>query len=162
MKNLIITRHAKSSWGDLTVADKDRKLNSRGNRDAPVMARKLSDLGYSPQLALVSSSQRTRETVAYFEKVFDFHEVEYHDKLYHPSEQDIIDVTMMSEEKYDSIIVFSHNPAVTIFANEITDTYLDNIPTCGILICEADIDEWAQLDFSNIVLKKLIFPKMFL
>ncbi|MCH5374620.1 MAG: histidine phosphatase family protein, partial [Planctomycetes bacterium] len=37
MKTLLILRHAKSSWGDPSLADHDRPLNARGKRDAPRM-----------------------------------------------------------------------------------------------------------------------------
>ena len=38
MKTLYLVRHAKSSWKDLSLQDRDRPLNKRGKRDAPVMA----------------------------------------------------------------------------------------------------------------------------
>ena len=38
MKTLLILRHAKSSWKDVTLADHDRPLNKRGLRDAPAQS----------------------------------------------------------------------------------------------------------------------------
>ena len=39
MKTIYLVRHAKSSWGDLTLPDFDRSLNERGQKNAPEMAR---------------------------------------------------------------------------------------------------------------------------
>ena len=36
-KYLYLMRHAKSDWGDPTVSDHDRILNTRGLRNAPYM-----------------------------------------------------------------------------------------------------------------------------
>ena len=43
MKQVLLIRHAKSSWDDPSVSDFERPLNERGKKDAPVMAQRLSD-----------------------------------------------------------------------------------------------------------------------
>jgi phosphohistidine phosphatase len=42
MKTLFLVRHAKSSWDDTALPDKDRPLNDRGKRDAPKMGARLA------------------------------------------------------------------------------------------------------------------------
>ena len=42
-KQLLLIRHAKSSWDDFSIKDFDRPLNGRGKKDAPVMAKRLLD-----------------------------------------------------------------------------------------------------------------------
>ena len=49
MKTLLIMRHAKSSWDDSGVADHDRPLTARGERDAPRMGKLLRREGVVPQ-----------------------------------------------------------------------------------------------------------------
>jgi phosphohistidine phosphatase len=34
---------------------------------------------------------------------------------------------------------------MTDLANRLTDAQIDNIPTCGIVVIEADVREWRQL-----------------
>ena len=41
MKTLTLLRHAKSSWKDSSLQDRERPLNGRGQRDAPVMAERI-------------------------------------------------------------------------------------------------------------------------
>jgi phosphohistidine phosphatase len=42
MKTLFLIRHAKSSWDDTALPDKDRPLGDRGRRDAPKMGKRLA------------------------------------------------------------------------------------------------------------------------
>ena len=43
MKNLLILRHAKSSWANMYMSDFERPLNPRGQGDAPRMGQLLKD-----------------------------------------------------------------------------------------------------------------------
>ncbi|TIW68267.1 MAG: histidine phosphatase family protein, partial [Mesorhizobium sp.] len=61
-RQLLVLRHAKSSWDDAKLADFDRPLSSRGLKTAPLMGRELSRRGWLPDLALVSAALRTRDT----------------------------------------------------------------------------------------------------
>ena len=62
MKQLLLLRHAKSSWDDPALADFDRPLALRGRKDAQRMGREIAVRGWLPQRALVSPAARTRET----------------------------------------------------------------------------------------------------
>ena len=61
-KTLLLLRHAKSSWDDPSLADFDRPLAKRGREAAPRMAREMERRGWLPDLAMVSSALRTRQT----------------------------------------------------------------------------------------------------
>ena len=62
MKHLLLLRHAKSAWGDPSLADIDRPLAARGRKAAPQMGRELATRGWAPQTVLVSPARRARET----------------------------------------------------------------------------------------------------
>ncbi|MEP4112180.1 MAG: histidine phosphatase family protein [Nitratireductor sp.] len=64
MRELLLLRHAKSSWDDATLDDAERPLAARGRKAAPVMARAIARRGWIPDLALVSPALRTRQTWA--------------------------------------------------------------------------------------------------
>src|SRR5579859_1853907 len=59
-RTLALLRHAKSAWPD--VADHERPLARRGQRDAPVMGAWLRDAGLVPDRVLCSTARRARET----------------------------------------------------------------------------------------------------
>ena len=62
MKRIYFIRHAKSSWKDMDLADHDRPLNARGERDAPAMAAALAQRGVSPDGIITSSALRAVTT----------------------------------------------------------------------------------------------------
>ena len=62
MTRLILMRHAKSDWGDVALEDHERPLNKRGRRSATALGVWLREKGYSPDLVLCSTAERTQET----------------------------------------------------------------------------------------------------
>lgn len=61
-RHLLLVRHAKSSWDDPTLADRDRPLSRRGV-DALGRMRDHLRAGPSPDLVICSSARRTIETL---------------------------------------------------------------------------------------------------
>ena len=68
MKQLLVIRHAKSSWNDAVIDDFDRPLNERGNSDAPRMAKLLSEKGIHVDAIISSTANRAFSTAIYFAK----------------------------------------------------------------------------------------------
>ncbi|MDZ5698021.1 histidine phosphatase family protein [Chelativorans sp. M5D2P16] len=62
MKELLLLRHAKSSWDDPSLDDFDRPLAPRGRKAAPLMGRTMATRGWVPDRVLVSAALRTRQT----------------------------------------------------------------------------------------------------
>src|SRR6266545_4004699 len=60
MRTLFLIRHAKSSWDDTALPDKDRPLGDRGRRDAPKMGKRLAKRDVKPDLILSSPVRRYR------------------------------------------------------------------------------------------------------
>ena len=63
MKELLILRHAKSSWKDPSLDDHDRPLNKRGKKASKRMGQLLADEGIVPDLILSSTARRARRSV---------------------------------------------------------------------------------------------------
>ena len=62
MRRLILLRHAKAENQAASGEDIDRALTARGLADAARMGQVLADAGLQPDLALVSSGVRARQT----------------------------------------------------------------------------------------------------
>src|SRR4051812_17083099 len=71
MKELLLIRHAKSSWNDPSQNDIDRPLNKRGHKDAPEMAEHLLDKKIKIDAFLSSPAERAISTCIYFAKAYD-------------------------------------------------------------------------------------------
>ena len=61
MKTLFLIRHAKSSWNDSELKDDERPLDDRGNRDAPIMARRMAEIWPAPDKIICSQARRARD-----------------------------------------------------------------------------------------------------
>lgn len=147
MKQLFVVRHAKSSWEIAGQTDFDRALNDRGQKDAPMMAERLYQKGFIPDAIISSPAVRAYTTAQYFAGQFGFKkkEIVQVDRLYHAAVETFYDVISKElSNNWNSVMLFSHNPGITYFANSTGVVKLDNMPTCGILGIEADIDNWQQ------------------
>ena len=72
MKTLFLIRHAKSSWDDTALPDKDRPLGDRGRRDAPKMGKRLAKRDVKPDLILSSPARRALTTAEIVAKKLDY------------------------------------------------------------------------------------------
>jgi GGDEF domain-containing protein len=63
MRRVYLLRHAKSSWKDRSLADRDRPLAGRGKRAAKAVAGHLEAERIRPDLVLCSPARRTWETL---------------------------------------------------------------------------------------------------
>ncbi len=145
-KRLFLIRHAKSDWNSPSLDDIDRPLNERGKRDAPVMAHRLLDKGIKIDAFISSPAKRARKTAAIFASAYkkDKEDIISRSELYGAAEDVFYDVINTADDRLKSLAIFSHNPGLTDFANLLTDTRIDDIPTCGIFAIKADTDTWAS------------------
>lgn len=146
MKTLFLIRHAKSDWNDTALNDFDRPLNDRGKRDAPVMAHRLLDKDIDIDAFVTSPAKRARKTASIFAKELkkDKSQIIFKDELYLAPAEVFYKVIDSMDDKFDSIAIFSHNPGITEFANSLTDTHIDNIPTAGVFAVRIKTGQWSH------------------
>lgn len=149
MKQVLLVRHAKSDWSTPSLGDFDRPLNDRGKRDAPVMAQRLVEKKIAIEAFISSPAKRAKRTAVIFAKEYkqDKDDIIFIEELYGAGPEVFFDVISKLKNKYETVAIFSHNPGLTDFANQLTDAKIDNIPTCSIFAVKADTDKWA--DFQN-------------
>ncbi|SRR5258706_13909926 len=148
MKHLLLVRHAKSDWSTPSSGDFDRPLNDRGKRDAPVMARRLLDKKIKIEAFISSPAKRAKRTASIFAKEYKRakDEIVFKEELYAAAPRVFSEVINNVSDKFDSIAIFSHNPGITDFANSLTGSKIDNIPTCGIFAVKIDTKHWNKFD----------------
>ncbi len=141
---LLLVRHAKSDWGNPGLADFERPLNDRGKKDAPAMVDRLLEKKIKIDAFIASPAKRAGKTARIFATAYkrDKDDIIFRDELYGAGENVFYDVIATADNKFDSIAVFSHNPGITDFANLLTSTRIDNIPTCGVFAIKADCEKW--------------------
>ncbi len=127
------------------MPDFDRPLNERGKADAPRMAQRLREKRISIDHFISSSARRARKTAVAFAKEYGVKkdDVQLVDELYEAVVPVFYDVVGKLNDDSKAVALFSHNPGITDFANDLTNTRIDNIPTCGIFCVEAACNSWA-------------------
>jgi len=154
MKQLLVIRHAKSGWDSFTFNDFDRTLNERGHQDAPMMAKRLLKNKIKIVAFISSPAIRAFTTAAYFAKAYDVKEssILQIPELYHAPASVFFNVISKIDDALNTVAVFAHNPGITDFVNELTDTQIANMPTCAVFAVKANISHWksfksAEKDF---------------
>jgi phosphohistidine phosphatase len=162
MKQVLLIRHAKSSWGDPSQKDIDRPLNDRGNKDAPKMAERLIDKKVKIEGFYSSPAKRAISTCKYFIKAYNKKEKNIIEvsQLYEPQIVNFYNTIKEADNDFDTIAIFSHNPGITAFANELTNVHVDDMPTCGIFAVKADIKKWNEFEEAEKLFWLFDYPKL--
>lgn len=162
MKILHLMRHAKSSWNQPNLSDRERGLNKRGKRDAPRMGEALAQR-MAPMSFAVSPANRAQLTLeglaAGWPALGDLPHYTEED-LYTFSSDDLLDWISVQEDNHRRLFLIGHNPAMTDLVNELTgDCSLDNLPTAGYVELALAIDHWRDIQQACAVVSFSLFPK---
>ncbi len=126
MKTLLLIRHAKSSWNDASLPDRDRPLASRGERDAAKMSKRLSQRHVDPDLITCSPAVRAFATARIIARGLDYERerIAVDDQLYAVSMDTLIEVIEELDDALDCVMLVGHDPECSAlahhFCNEIT------------------------------------------
>ncbi len=157
-RRLFMIRHAKSSWVNPLQSDFDRPLNDRGEHDAPMMGKRLKELGIAPGLIISSTAKRAQQTAKKIAKEtgYDTDAIKWYEKLYHCIPAVFEEVLYEVDDNIKTVFIVAHNPGITEFVNELSPEFdIDNMPTCGIAGIEFFAEQWNE--FNRIEKKVILF-----
>ncbi|MBL3687621.1 phosphohistidine phosphatase [Leucobacter zeae] len=145
MIELILARHAKSDWGHPGLADHDRPLDARGQRDAPAMADRLARSGAvveqsSIEQILSSTAVRARTTAAHFGEALSVG-IELDPSLYLASGDALLE--RAAATGLDSVLVVAHDPGLSELAFRLSRGGIMRMPTCAVARFSWDEDDWS-------------------
>ncbi|MEE4245147.1 MAG: histidine phosphatase family protein [Kangiellaceae bacterium] len=160
MKQLLLIRHAKSSWKHPELDDHDRPLNKRGKRDKVDMGQRLNSKKHSIEIAFVSSAERALKTFKGINKQLTEQMSFIVDpELYTFSADRLIQYIYNLDNQYQFIALVGHNPAITEAVNRLTNKYIENVPTCGMIKINFDTDDWDSVSKQNSTIDWFDYPK---
>jgi phosphohistidine phosphatase len=158
MKQLMLVRHAKSSW-DAPLRDFDRPLTSNGIHDAHLVSSEISK--HIPKMYLLWSSpaKRAAETAVIFAQNLSFpvESIVFKEELYTFDGKKLEEIIKSCPDVYDNLIVFGHNEAITNFVNKFGNIFVDNVSTSGFVKIIFENTSWNNIE--NGITKKVIFPR---
>ena len=162
MKRLTLLRHAKSSWTEPSLADHDRVLSERGERDAPKMGKRMAARKVRPSLIIASSAARARATAKFIAEALkypaEFLQVEK--ELYLATPDQILELVCSQEDNFSDLLLIGHNPGITDLANRLLPSIgLNNLPTSGVVALDFDTKKWSELAEVSAKLGFYDYPK---
>ena len=147
MKKLYLLRHADSQrihpMGDL-----NREISSKGIEELERLALILSRQKFHVGMALCSSATRTRQTWEYISSKLSLNaEVEFLEKLYNSSPEDMLNLIVDIGDQHESAIIISHNPGISEVANKLLQGQADTLSfgTTNIACINFEVARWQEI-----------------
>jgi phosphohistidine phosphatase len=162
MKSLYLLRHAKSSWAEHGLSDRQRPLAKRGLSDAPMMGERFNARDENLDKVISSPALRAHSTARMFAEAAGFppEEVVVESDLYFLGSGSIEDVILRQDDQPQSIMLVFHNPDITQFVNSIDyEVSIDNVPTSGLIKLRCDILRWHDWSQANTTFDYFDYPK---
>jgi phosphohistidine phosphatase len=162
VKQLILLRHAKSSWDNGALGDVDRPLSDRGDRDAPRMGKRLKSRHARPGLVLASHATRAQRTAKLVTRALGVRAdvIQTEEKLYLAAPASVLAVVARQDDAHHCLLVVGHNPGLTDLVNQLVpDLALDNLPTAGVVAIDLATTTWKDVAEAPAKLAYYDYPK---
>jgi phosphohistidine phosphatase len=160
-KELLLVRHAKSSWDDPYLDDHDRPLNERGLRNAPEMGKRLQGSIVRLDVWISSTALRAITTAEILAEQVGFppDQIQRTKDLYHASATELQEFIAGLDDAIDSVALFGHNPGMTSLVANLYGLPIDNLPTCGVVHLQFNENTWSAVSSAPPALAYFDFPK---
>ena len=169
-RTLTLVRHAKAEQVR-GKPDHDRELAPRGRKDAQAIGVWLSDPSHAvlPELALCSTSERTRQTLegiraggaAAGDTLFD-------ERIYDASAAGLLELLREVPDSVSAVMMIGHAPGIPVLATslahngsgstDVLDRLSLGFPTSGLAVLGFD-GPWAELAPETAYLRDFVVPR---
>ena len=147
MKELILLRHAKSSW-DNNLDDRNRPLTEKGvNRIINISKASKNffldiDVVYSsPAIRAISTAIITSSVLK-----INFSKIKINQNLYSFNSQNILSFIKSIDNKFNRVLCVGHNPAFTEVSNLLGNKELIHLPTAGWVKFKLNESDWKDIN----------------
>lgn len=161
MKNLLLVRHAKAQEQREFDYDLSRPLIKKGLKDAKKMADKIKGRVSGQVLFITSDANRAFETAHIVAGKLDYpttrillKSIIYHD----PTPEKFLELIKETDDSYDTIILFGHNPSLSDFASSLIKDFEFDIPKCGVAAFAFGKNSWKEIEKQGGILKFAEYP----
>jgi len=167
-KTLYLVRHAKSSWNDASLSDRERPLSKRGISNVPLMAARLAELIKqedgefpAPQRVISSPARRAMSTAKRICTALGFSStsIDIEERLYFRGPGAMMDIITEQPSDVDAIMLIGHNPDLTDLHNQLNPVETDNLPTCAIVTLHFECESWEHVTQKKGCMVNYDYPK---
>ena len=160
-REILIIRHAKSSWDDPALEDRDRPLAVRGERAAPLMGQLIAHRDWLPELIVSSVAKRAQQTARLLADAMGCAagQVVTDGRLYVAGLAEWQEVIRDQPDDYRRIALVGHNPAIEQTAQWLFPLQVRKVPTAAVIYGRFRVDSWLKADALNAELVDFATPK---
>ncbi len=167
-KQLILLRHAKSSWGDAAIADIDRPLSPRGETAARLIGQHMVKQALKPELVFCSPARRTRDTLARVARSFDAPlETIVEPGLYLAEPPALLALVRAAPEAADCLMLVGHDPGLPGLATALlkgqagplVERLKNKFPTGALAVLSCESATWRELKAGACRLDAFVVPR---
>ena len=168
-RRLLVVRHAKAGYPD-GVADFDRPLTERGERDASVLGGWMVRERMVPDVVLVSTAERAARTWDLVQEALDGAAPEVHAerRLYNADADTVLELVRALGGDAHTVAVVGHEPGLSTLARTLADPDTsdpeelaglgDRFPTAGVVVLRSR-HAWSDLPLGGLVLSRVVVPR---
>ena len=164
MKKLLLLRHGNAASPGSGMADYDRPLNSRGQKEISNIAYKLAENKLIPDLIITSTAVRAFSSAGIVRNIIWTPDRVGGDKggsltgtevLYSASISEYIDILKFQKESILTILIVAHNPAISGFSSRMTGKHI-GMGTGNLCSIEINIEKWSEIRLNSPVLSSTL------
>lgn len=168
MRQLVLIRHAKSSWADPVAADIDRPLNERGRLAAPVTGAWLAGRGIAPDWVAISPARRCRETWERLRpQLPGAPEATVLDRLYMADPDTMLELLRAAPDGAMTAVMIGHQPGLSSFARKLAGGQVPagcaraftKFPTGAAALLDFAAERWRDIGFGSGTFRSFATPK---
>ena len=144
------------------MRDLDRPLLEVGKKRTKKIIDFLLENNVRPGLIISSTALRSKETAGYIARglAYPANEILFDPSLYEAKDGTLSNFFYDLSDKYDSVMIVGHNPALTNFVNQFTAEDFDFLPTSGVVCIDFDTEKWELIHSSPFHVNFVVYPKM--
>ncbi len=153
MKRLTLMRHADAQWKDPEVDDFARPLNRRGHSEAESMARRLTELGFIPELIITSSARRAGQTAEIISHELSLlpRTIRYEEALYLGGAREILKLVGTIGPRVSHLMIIGHNPGISEAAHLLVPSQeAAGLSTAALCSMTLDVEQWSAATSSQV------------
>ena len=159
MKNLLVLRHAKSSWENAELSDFERPLNKRGLETIQIIGQEFFRLNLPTDLILSSPAKRAKQTAVLVKESGGIAgEIKYADGIYEASVMKLLHIVSEIDDKFNHVLLVGHNPGLEELIRVLTGN-IQVMPTATLAKLDLDIETWLEITANCGKLDFAITPK---
>lgn len=162
MKYLTIIRHAKSSWDDPALDDRERPLNARGRRAIVTIGAFLAEKGLHPDLVLSSPARRARQTAEGIAGALHYPKprIRIEPDIYFGGVPELLRVISGLDNTFSDVFLFGHEPMLSSLIHQLGGPALEKFPTGAVFRFAFAVTGWKAIPAAKGHCEFFVYPKM--